>query len=237
VCLLTGPVCRLTGFATCLARRVGTLTARDDTVAAMIGRLTGRVVAQDADGLLVLDVAGVGYEVTTPLGTLGRTHADDAGRVTLWVHTHVREEALALYGFSDDGERAAFRVLLGVSNVGPKIAVAVLGALPAPELSRAIARQDLGAMKGIPGVGKRIAERLLLELRDKLPEAPAAASGAVERRDAGTGSGGDERVRAALVGMGFKQVEADRAVAALGERDPATPLGTLLKDALAHLSH
>jgi Holliday junction DNA helicase RuvA len=216
---------------------VSTLTARDDRVAAVIGRLTGKVVAHDADGLLVLDVAGVGYEVTTPLGTLGRTHADDAGRITLWVHTHVREEALALYGFSDEGERAAFRVLLGVSNVGPKIAVAVLGALPAQELARAIARQDLGAMKGIPGVGKRIAERLLLELRDKLPEVAVTAPGGLERHDTGSTPGGDERVRAALVGMGFKPSEADRAVAALGDRDPTTPLGTLLKEALGHLSH
>src|ERR1700733_820493 len=113
----------------------------------MIGRLTGSVVAQDADGLLVLDVAGVGYEVTTPLGTLGRIQPDAAGQVTLWVHTHVREEALALYGFCDDHERAAFRVLLGVSNVGPKIAIAVLGALPATELARAVAKQDLTALK------------------------------------------------------------------------------------------
>lgn len=201
----------------------------------MIGRLTGKVVAQDADGLLVLDVAGVGYEVTTPLGTLGRTHVDEAGRVTLWVHTHVREEALALYGFSDDGERTAFRVLLGVSNVGPKIAVAVLGALPAPELSRAIARQDLGAMKGIPGVGKRIAERLLLELRDKLPE--VAATGGVRVLDPrGPAAGGDERLRTTLVGMGFKPAEADRAVAALGERGDDAPFETLLKEALGHLS-
>src|SRR5271165_6575125 len=136
----------------------------------MIGRLTGKVVAQEADGGVVLDVGGVGYELAIPLGTLGRAHTDDVGRVTLWVHTHVREDALALFGFADEAERAAFRALVAVSNVGPKIAVAVLGALPAAELARAIARQDLTAFRGVPGVGKKIAERLLLELRDKLPE-------------------------------------------------------------------
>lgn len=203
----------------------------------MIGRLTGRIVAQDADGLVVLDVSGVGYEVTVPLGTLGRTPPDAAGHVTLWVHTHVREEALALYGFSDENERLAFRVLLGVSNVGPKIAVAVLGSLPAPELARAIARQDLGAMK-IPGVGKRIAERLLLELRDKLADVPmhgAATAGGPLPASKGAGAG-DERLRGALVGMGFKPAEAERAVATLGDRTETEPMEKLLREALGVLS-
>ena len=138
----------------------------------MIGRLTGKVVAQEADGSIVLDVGGVGYEVAAPLGTLGRVRADDAGRVTLWVHTHVREDALALFGFADEAERSAFRALLGVSNVGPKIAVAVLGALPA---AGARARDRAAGSRRAhvdPGVGKKIAERLLLELRDKLPIVP-----------------------------------------------------------------
>ncbi len=136
----------------------------------MIGRLTGKVIAQEPDGSIVLDVGGVGYELAAPMGTLGRARADEAGRVTLWVHTHVREDALALYGFVDEADRMAFRALLGVSNVGPKIAIAVLGALPAPDLARAIARQDLSALRGVSGIGKKIAERLLLELRDKLPD-------------------------------------------------------------------
>src|SRR6185312_8734953 len=109
---------------------------------------------------VVLDVGGVGYELSAPLGTLGRARPDDSGRVTLWVHTHVREDALALFGFSDERERSAFRVLLGISNVGPKIAVAVLGALPAGDLSRVVARRDLSALTAISGVGKKIAERL-----------------------------------------------------------------------------
>jgi holliday junction DNA helicase RuvA len=203
----------------------------------MIGRLTGKVMAQEADGGIVLDVGGVGYELAAPLGTLGRARADDAGRVTLWVHTHVREDALALYGFVDEADRMAFRALLGVSNVGPKIAIAVLGALPAPDLARAIARQDLSALRGVSGIGKKIAERLLLELRDKLPavvvSTPASVNGAPAPR---APVAGEERLHGALTGMGFKPAEADRAIAALGPRAANEPIEALLREALAILA-
>jgi Holliday junction DNA helicase RuvA len=205
----------------------------------MIGRLTGRVVAQEADGAVVLDVGGVGYELAAPLGTLGRAHVDDAGRVTLWVHTHVREDALALFGFSDEAERAAFRALLGVSNVGPKIAVAVLGALPAAELARAIARRDLGALTAVSGIGRKIAERLLLELRDRLPALPVLTAGTAAARATAAAHGpvtGAERLRAALTGMGFRPAEADRAVSSLGERVASASFEELLREALALLA-
>jgi Holliday junction DNA helicase RuvA len=202
----------------------------------MIGRLTGKVVAQEADGTIVLDVAGVGYEVMTPLGTLGRLRPDDRGQVILWVHTHVREDALALYGFSDEGERFAFRTLLGVSNVGPKIAVAILGALPAAELARAIGRRDLAALTRVSGIGKKIAERLLLELRDKLTVVAAASHAAEANGAVGPpAGGGEERLRSALTGLGFKPAEADRAVAALQGRSGA-PFEELLREALALLA-
>jgi Holliday junction DNA helicase RuvA len=186
----------------------------------------------------------VGYEITVPLGTLGRAPVDDGGRVTLWVHTHVREDALSLFGFADELERAAFRVLLGVSNVGPKIAVAVLGALPAAELAAAVARKDLAALTAVSGVGRRIAERLLLELRDKLPVATVAAAGTAgggKGTTPATGVGGtDERLRGALTGMGFKPAEAERAVGSLrdhGQRDAAdADFGALLREALALLA-
>lgn len=202
----------------------------------MIGRLTGKVVADGADGVVV-DVGGVGYDVVVPLGTLGRLRPDDAGRVTLWVHTHVREDALALYGFADESERSAFRALLAVSNVGPRIAVAVLGALPAAELARAIAKQDLAALKGISGVGKKIAERLLLELRDKLPAVMgASALPSPGQAVPAAASSGEERLRAMLTGMGFKPSEADRAVTALGLRAASEPIEALLREALALLA-
>jgi Holliday junction DNA helicase RuvA len=203
----------------------------------MIGRLTGKVVAQEADGAVVIDVGGVGYEVTIPLGTLGRVRPDEVGRVTLWVYTHVREDALSLFGFSDEVERAAFRALLGVSNVGPKLGIAVLGALPAADLARAVARQDLTAFKGITGVGKKIGERLLLELRDKLPQVVAGNLGSgVTPGPNRRGSEGEERLRSALTGLGFRPAEADRAIASLGARADTVPVESLLREALALLS-
>jgi Holliday junction DNA helicase RuvA len=204
----------------------------------MIGRLTGKVAAQEPDGGVVLDVGGVGYELTVPLGTLGRCRPDD-GAITLWVHTHVREDALALYGFSDENERRAFRVLLGVSNVGPRIAVAVLSALPAAELGAAVARRDLGALTSVSGVGKKIAERLLLELRDKLPATPAPAGPvpAAERPRAAP-TDAEERLRSALTGMGFRPAEADRAVSGLSKegRVDGAPFEDLIREALALLA-
>jgi len=203
----------------------------------MIGRLTGQVVTDGLDGV-VLDVGGVGYEVAVPLGTMGRVRPDEVGHVTLWVHTHVREDALALYGFADEADRSAFRALLGVSNVGPKIAVAVLGALPAADLSRAIARQDLAALKGISGVGKKIAERLMLELRDKLP---AVVGASAVNRSPGPAApkappAAEERLRGTLTGMGFKPGEADRALSALGARVATEPIEVLVREALALLA-
>jgi Holliday junction DNA helicase RuvA len=203
----------------------------------MIGRLTGKVIAQEADGAIVLDVGGVGYELAAPLGTLGRARADEAGRVTLWVHTHVREDALSLFGFADDNDRTAFRALIGVSNVGPKIAVAVLGALSSAELSLAIAKRDLSALTAISGIGKKIAERLLLELRDKLPVGPApppVAGGTAVPLPPRAGDD-EDRLRTSLTGMGFRPAEADRVIATLGERVHA-PLPELLREALALLA-
>jgi Holliday junction DNA helicase RuvA len=204
----------------------------------MIGRLTGRVIAHEADGSIVIDVGGVGYELAAPIGTLGRARADEGGRVTLWVHTHVREDALSLFGFSDDAERTAFRMLIGVSNVGPKIAVAVLGSMPSSDLARAVARRDLAALTSISGVGKKIAERLLLELRDKLPSGPSitAVAAAVPTAAAPDRGGDDDRLRAALTRMGFRPAEADRAIAALGERVQGASLPDLLREALALLA-
>jgi Holliday junction DNA helicase RuvA len=134
----------------------------------MIGRLTGKVAHQAADGTVIVDVGGVGYEVLVPLGTVGRVSVDPDEVATLWVHTHAREDALLLFGFASESEREAFRTLIGVSGVGPKTALAVLSALPADELQRAIQAKDLGRLTRISGIGKKTAERLVLELRDKL---------------------------------------------------------------------
>jgi Holliday junction DNA helicase RuvA len=206
----------------------------------MIGRLTGRVTQED-DGNVVVDVNGVGYELVVPLGTIGRAHTDAEGRVALFVHTHVREDVFSLFGFATDGDRIAFRTLIGVSSVGPKTAIAVLSALPAPDLGQAIARKELGKLTSITGIGKKTAERLLLELKDKVPILEAAgprSSGSVANAaPAGaTPSSTGELLARALVNMGYRQIEADRAVEQLSAKIGETPLPELLKEALAVLS-
>ena len=215
----------------------------------MIGRLRGTVIAEEADGIVVIDVAGVGYEVSTPLGTIGRAGgpggASDGMTVTLFIHTHVREDALVLFGFASDLDRVAFRTLIGVSSVGPKTAIGILSALPGPELARAIAAKDLGKLTTISGIGKKTAERLLLELRDKLPVTrdgtdaagpmtlgtPAAArSGRASRSPNG------ELLARALMNLGYKNTEADRAVTSLEARLDSAPMAELIRDSLALLA-
>ena len=150
----------------------------------MIGRLTGKVVAQ-ADGTAIVEVRGVGYEVHVPLGTLGRLSADADGQAALFVHTHAREDTLVLFGFATESDRLAFRTLIGVSGVGPKTALAVLGALPADALARAIAAKSLAELTQVPGIGKKTAERMVLELRDKLPQGTSTATRSAASRGAG----------------------------------------------------
>src|SRR5260221_7234431 len=144
----------------------------------MIGQLTGAVASEDADGSLVLDVGGVGYELLAPPGMLGRARANASSeRLTLFIHTHVREDALLLYAFATPGDKAVFRMLIGVSNVGPKMALALLSAMPGDELAGVVAAKDLARLVAVPGIGKKTAERLLLELKDKLVPTPPAPAG------------------------------------------------------------
>src|SRR3954469_23975875 len=180
----------------------------------MIGRLTGRVTQED-DGNVVIDVNGVGYELVVPLGTIGRAPTDGDGRATLFVHTHVREDIFSLFGFATEGDRVAFRTLISVSSVGPKTAIAVLSALPAPDLGQAIARKELGKLTSITGIGKKTAERLLLELKDKLSilqAAPPRTEGARVAEAAPPPSSNGELLARALVNMGYRAAEAERAI-------------------------
>jgi holliday junction DNA helicase RuvA len=200
----------------------------------MIGRLVGAVVAEEPDGGLLIDVGGVGYDVMTPLGTLGRAGAvGGEGHIVLFTHTHVREDALELYGFASVTERRVFRMLLGVPNVGPKTALGVLSALPVPELALAVESRDLGRLNRISGIGKKTAERLVLELREKLPQVGAleVQPGAVP-----PAQGNADRLLGALTNMGYRPQEAQRAVTALGDRISQEPIATLLRDALAELA-
>jgi Holliday junction DNA helicase RuvA len=168
--------------------------------------------------------------------------------VTLQIHTHVREDAIVLFGFSDDRERTAFRVLTSVAGVGPKIAVGILGSLPASELVGAVARGDVKRLQAVPGVGKKIAERLALELKDKLASGvlsqpagglgtvypSAAAAAAAVPTSAARANEPFRPVVDALVRMGFKPLEAERAVSELKGRE-GEPMEALVRDALRAL--
>jgi holliday junction DNA helicase RuvA len=201
----------------------------------MIGWLRGRVLSEEPSGL-ILDVQGVGYELLTPVGTLGRATSHAGGEVELWVHTHVREDALDLFGFASELERRVFRLLVSVPNVGPKTAVGVLGALPIADLSRAISARDLGRLGKVPGIGKKTAERLVVELVDKLPAlVPPEALGKGAGNKA-TAAGTSQLLLKALVNMGYRPAEAERAVEHLGKRIDAEPLSDLLRSALAFLT-
>lgn len=200
----------------------------------MIGRLTGRIVDDGADGMLVVDVGGVGYEVMVPLGTVGRLAAE-AGVITLFVHTHVREDALLLYGFATLEDRAAFRLLTGISAIGPKIAMSILGALTVADLAAAVTRGETTRLTKIPGVGKKTAERIALELKDKLI-ASKVAGALPNAASPPAPTAKTELVHGALTRMGFRQAEAERAIASLGSRVESAPIGELVRDALAVLS-
>jgi Holliday junction DNA helicase RuvA len=195
----------------------------------MIARLTGTLLEKNP-GLLVLDVAGVGYEVTIPLGTF-RVVGEPGARVDLHVHTHVREDTLALYGFATRLEKELFVRLLAVNGVGPKTAVALLSGLGAEPLVDAVRRRDIRSLSGAPGIGRKTAERIALDLADRLD-----ALAAPERRDRAP-AGVKEDLVSALVNLGYNARAASEAAAGALDGVPAEPpFEDLLRRALRTLS-
>jgi holliday junction DNA helicase RuvA len=177
----------------------------------VIARLRGRPVGRSVDGL-VLDVNGVGYLVAATPTVLSRASA--GSEVTVETYLHVREDALQLYGFADAGERELFTHLLTVSGVGPKVALAVVSGSPAAELRRAIALGDHARFQAIPGIGKKTAERIVLELKEKLGTVAEPALAAV------SDAPGHLVARDALVELGYSLVDAELALA---DVDPELP--------------
>lgn len=172
----------------------------------MIALLRGTLLEKHPNQAIV-DAGGVGYDVTIPVSTF--THLPDAGaEVRLRIHTHVREDALSLYGFLTQEEKALFEKLIGVSGIGPTLAVKILSGLAAPDLIVAIQRGEVERLVRIPGVGKKTAERMVLELRDKLPavagQEPAAPAPALTPVD--------EDVLSALLNLGCARPQAEAAV-------------------------
>jgi Holliday junction DNA helicase RuvA len=196
----------------------------------MIGWLNGKVV-QAAPDRLLLDVGGVGYQVAIPLSTFYEIQKAGAGEaVRLFIHTHVREDALALYGFWSEREKELFERLIAVSGIGPRLAQVVLSGMAPDELIAALAAGDVAKLVRIPGVGKKTAERMVVELRDKLQalaaQLPAARATAAS----------DDDLVAALVNLGYKPTLAEGAVGAARKEAPEAAFHELLRLALRRLS-
>ena len=184
---------------------------------------------------MVLDVSGVGYELLLPLGTIGRTTHDADGRVILFVHTAQRQDALELFGFASEHERRVYRMLIAVPNVGPKTAINLMGAFPPPELAAIVRNGDLGRLGKVPGIGKKTAERILLELKGKVAQLQGGTT-AADQPNPGQSADPAGRVQMALTSMGYRPVEAQAAVRALGDDLASRPVSELIRDALARLS-
>jgi len=196
----------------------------------VIAQLRGRILEKHPNRVVV-DVGGVGYDVFVPLSTfygLGEAGSD----IALRIHTHVREDALALYGFRTVLEQDLFERLIGVSGIGPKVALAVLSGIEPQELMRAIERSDVARLTAIPGIGKKTSERIVLELKDRLPLAPARAAVSGEPPEADV----KDDVLSALLNLGYHRPLAEKAVASAIKTVVDGGFEGTLKQALRELS-
>lgn len=181
----------------------------------MIARLAGTLLEKHVQRLIV-DVAGVGYDVLVPLSTVYGI-GDPGSAVTLRIHTHVREDALQLFGFATPLEQMLFERLIAVSGIGPKLALAILSGIESAELVKALRASDVARLTRIPGIGRKTAERLVIELRDRLPEPAEAPAGAAD-------TAGDLRddVLSALANLGYQRHAVEKSVDAVLRREAAT---------------
>lgn len=195
----------------------------------MIGSLRGVLMVKGIDEVL-LDVGGVGYRVAIPLSTY-EDLPDKGQEATLLTHLHVRDDELSLYGFAAERELALFETLVGVSGIGPRLALQVLSRLSPERFVGAIRNKDLTTLKGIPGVGKKTAERMVLELKDRLDDyAEEIEAGPVTRLN----TEGEDAVKA-LVALGIRRAAAERAVSETLAEAPDAPASDLTRRALASI--
>ncbi len=186
----------------------------------MIGYLRG-IIIERAPGRVVIEVNGVGYEVLMPVSSFAQLPAGTAELVSLRIYTHAREDALQLFGFFTAQEKQLFEKLISVNGIGPKLGLAILSGVPADELAQAIRSGDLGRLTAIPGVGKKTSERLVMELRDKLPAGtePAAAAAI----------GPDADVISALMNLGYARPAAEKTLTAALAQGTAREFEPLFK--------
>lgn len=187
----------------------------------MIGSLRGTISHKSATDILV-DVGGVGYRVLVPLGVLAELpHV--GGEVFLYIYTHVREDAIHLYGFPSEGQKRAFTTLLGITGIGPKVALSIVSAMPYDEFLVAVEGEDITRLTRIPGLGKKTAQRIVLELRGKLP-----------REGQSEGAADFDEAHSALVNLGYKKTEASEAIE-LARGAGHTDIESIIREALKRL--
>lgn len=196
----------------------------------MIAQLRGRI-SEKHPNRIVVDVNGVGYDVAVPLSTFYGL-GEPGTEIALRIHTHVREDALSLFGFATPLEQQLFERLIGVSGIGPKVALSVLSGIEPAELIRAVERPDIARLTAIPGVGKKTAERIVLELKDRLPRAQAAAPGTAAPESTLL----KDDVLSALINLGYHRPLAEKAVESAVRTTPDGDFKSTLKQALRELA-
>ena len=194
----------------------------------MIAHLRGTLLAKHPNQAIV-EAHGVGYDVTITVPTFAELPGTGS-EVALHIHTHVREDALSLYGFLRLSEKRLFEKLLTVSGIGPKLAITILSGMPAEEMVGAIRGGDVARLTRIPGIGKKTAERMVLELRDKLPEIGSGEPSAVQA------SPMEEDVISALVNLGYQRAAAEKALLASRAKEGTANFEALFRGALGMLS-
>ena len=195
----------------------------------MIAHLRGKLLVKHPNQVIV-ETGGVGYEVNISVPTFSDLPAAGSD-VALHIHTQVREDLIALYGFLRSAEKELFEKLITVTGIGPKLAITILSGMPAEEMVGAIRGNDVARLTRIPGIGKKTAERMVLELRDKLP-----MPGAEPARVASTATAVEEDVLSALVNLGYQRAAAEKALAAVAGNGKGASFEVLFRDALAALS-
>ena len=196
----------------------------------MIGYLTGKIISKKPTQVL-LDVQGVGYIINISINTFDNLSEEDS-KVSLYTHLSVREDSLTLFGFYTSSEKELFEILIGVNGIGPKLALGILSGIDVNEFKDAIANNNVSRLVSIPGIGKKTAERMLIELRDKINRVITGTSSELNTASFGVK---DDAI-AALIGLGYNQKTAELTTRAILTKNPSIPIEDLIKESLKKLN-
>jgi len=198
----------------------------------MIALLTGTLVSK-APERIILDVNGVGYQVAIPLSSF--YSLPDEGVTTLHIYTHVREDSLTLFGFLSIAEKEMFILLLSITGIGPKVALNILSHMSCSDLHTALINEDINHLATLPGIGKKTAERLILELRDKVRKLSTSSELSATTQATAASSNKSDDALSALINLGYREKQAGAAIAKV-DLETNTSMEAILKAALKHLS-